>query len=250
MNPLFSFYLSLGVLLFAVVTAVYFFQEWYVHHQHHPFFLYWAVGSLLLYLLQVPVILANLGVNFSLSQFSGFYGLTIPLSFGGFLLIYLGTLQASGRPFTAQQRLWATLWFAACLVASAYFFVLKRGELTSHFAFHLSNFGFFLPVYLLQAVAAARWFVALKGRGASARVGVGLLALAGLVAIVARGLLFARVLAYPPNLWFFAIVDFESLFLMRLLGLALLLMSFLFIHHSWHRGGVIIDHPYTLPPRA
>lgn len=244
----FSFLLSASVLLFAVVTAVYFFQEWYAHHKHHPFFLYWGIGVLLLYLLQVPLTAANFGVRLNLAQFSGYFALTIPLSFAGLLFIYVGVRQASGYQLTHWQHLGVLLWFVASMLVFGYFFVLKRGELTNHLVFYLSIFAFFLPLYVLELTATLRWLVALRRCSVCAGAGVAVLMVSGLVGIVARGMLFWRILAYPPRLWFFA-ANFPALFFMRLAGLALLLTSFILIHRSWHRGYLNIDHPYTLPQK-
>ena len=226
-----TFYFSLVTLVIGVIGGLYLFIHW-LRHRKHKFSLLWAIGLFLLYWFQVPFILANAGVRFTVTNFNLFYSITLPLVFLGTILIYLGILSVS--PFKNQKRvnLYLFLWFVLSALVFAYYFIFQVGYSTRLFQFG-PTLVFFLPLYLLILSALWRWYRR-QDFSKTKSTSIGLIAITLSILLKIGGSLIAisRMLAYPPEFWFIALTDFDTLFFLEALNTLLLLTGFFLVHKN------------------
>src|SRR3989344_4401053 len=154
-SPIFVF--SIAVLTLGVVVGFYLILEWFRHGRRHHFPLFWAIGLFLFYWFQIPFILANAGVRFTVTDFNLFYALTLPTIFGGLMLIYLGVLSILQPPNAKKIKFWLSVWSMACILFFFYYLVIKGGIIDNHSSVFIVNLLFFVPARLLILLVLWKW---------------------------------------------------------------------------------------------
>lgn len=233
-NPM--FYFALVTFVAGIVSAIYFFTEWLRRGRHRFFILYWALGLLLLYWFQIPVIIGLAGKKIVYASFNQLFLVSTPMTLLGYLLIYLGIRSVAQLPLSKKSYTLLILWF----IASIIFYVGQywgataptRLWLLAPIAF------FFLPVQILNlhAIIAAyrrkELFVA-----ASAKAGFIALSTQVFTALSRYSFFVYKVFVYPPE---FAIVliRFSAFYIFtQMLGILFLIIGFLLIYSGLARTG-------------
>lgn len=200
-----------------------------------PFF--WGIGLFFLYWSLIPYILGNAGFRFTLTDFNAFYSLAFPATFGGLILVYLGILTIS--PLKNQKRInrLAVAWFVLCLLVFSFYFLMKGGEQTGRLPLFISTFLFFLPLRLLTLFAIWKWTTNPVLRdGQRTRIGIILVAGWGIIGVINQLLVTGKVLMYPPQFWYLALVDFKELFFLQSVSMLMLSVGFFLVHRRYFRS--------------
>lgn len=234
-NP--TFYLSLAVLVIGILGGLYLFLEWLRHGRQHKFPLLWGNGLLLLYWFQIPFILVNAGVRFTITDFNFFYAFALPTTFGGLVLVYLGILSVLQPPNSKKIKFWLSLWFVACILFFFYYFVIKGGIITDYSSVFIVNLLFFVPARLLILFALWEW-LRLQSWEKTKMTIMGIVLMISWAIMGIAGNVFAvkRLLAYPPQFWFIALLEFKPMFLLQAISLLLLVLGFIFVHRNCFRN--------------
>ena len=229
------FYLSLATLVLGIVGSVYLFIEWLYHRRQYRFVLFWSLSLFVHYLFQVPAILANAGVSFTLTDFSVFFAITYPLVFLAYIFIYLGLRSLFPPLSTRRGNIFFSLWFAAFVAI----FVAHKlvGVPVNNVSATIILLLFILPIQFLILRSLVRWF-------RSGQCLNSLISKIGIVVIIAAVLakmgqalfVFNNILKYPPDFWFVAISSSQTLFISQSLSTLLLLIGFFFVHQSCCRA--------------
>lgn len=234
-TPLFIF--SIAVLTLGVVIGLYLLLEWFRHGRRYKFPLYWAIGLFLFYWFQIPYILANAGVRFTVTDFNLFYALTLPTIFGGLMLIYLGILSILQPPNIKKIKFWLSLWLAACFLFFFYYFVIKGGVIDNHSSVFVVNLLFFVPARLLILFALWRWLRRQSWQKTKMTIfGIALMMGWAVMGIAGNVLAIKRLLAYPPQFWFIALAEFQLIFILQSTSMFLLILGFLLVHKNCFRN--------------
>lgn len=234
-NSMFVF--SLTVLTLGVVIGLYLLLEWFRHGRQYKFPLYWAIGLFLFYWFQIPFILANAGVRFTVTDFNLFYALTLPTIFGGLMLIYLGILSILQPPNAKKIKFWLSVWFVACILFFFYYLVIKGGVIDNHSSVFVVNLLFFVPARLLILFALFKWLRLQSWQKTKATIlGIVLMISWAVMGIAGNVFAIKRLLAYPPQFWFIALTEFKLMFLLQSVSMLLLIIGFLFVHKNCFRN--------------
>lgn len=230
-------YFSSATLILGIVIGCYFLFEWLLHKRRYKLPLFWAIGLFFLYWFLVPYILGNAGFRFTLTDFNVFYSFAFPVTFGGLILVYLGILTIS--PFKNQKRInrLLTMWFVLCLLVFSFYFLVRGGEQTGRSPLFITTFLFFLPLRLLILFAVWKLMTSRALRdGQRTRTGIALVAGWGIIGIIGQFLAIWKVLLYPPQFWYLALVDFKELFLLQSVSMLMLSVGFFLVHRRYFRG--------------
>ena len=225
------FYFSLLTLALGVLGGLYFFIKWLVHHQKHQFYILWAVGLFLLYLFQMPFILANAKLSFVISDFNVFFILMFLATFLALALIYLGILSASTGVINKKLITFLFYWFFLSGLLVALYFFIDHGIGSTYIPQILVVFLFFIPIYLITLIALWRWLRSGGGKKLfSINLGIAMLMISSILGLLEVFLALQKIIHYPPQFWFIALMSFDLLFLLQDIGIILLLVGFCLIH--------------------
>ena len=198
----------------------------------------WSLGLFLLDWFQIPTALFGARDQIVYTQFNSLFSISVPLSFLGFLLIYLGIRAVTHALIKKIVYSWFFLWFLAALI---FYGIQNWGTyaIGSRLGLFASVACFFVPVQLLNFSALWAAFRN-EHRAMAARTRWGLATLMGSVVVsFARYAFYAdQVILYPPQ---FALVLIRSSFFYlstQMLGIALLVAGFLLIHKETVRRGM------------
>ncbi|MCL5406742.1 MAG: hypothetical protein M1398_08525 [Deltaproteobacteria bacterium] len=196
----------------------------------------WSLGLFLLDWFQIPTALFGAREPFAYTQFDPLFAISIPLSFLGFLFVYLGIQTVTHAPVKKIAYTWFFLWFLAALV----FYGLQywgTEAVESRFGILTSEAFFLVPVQVLNlsALWAAyhdkSWLTTALARW-------GLVALMGsvLVSLARYAFYVEKVILYPPLFALLLIRSLTFYLTTQMLGIVLLVVGFLMIHKEIVRG--------------
>ena len=234
MYPNLDFYFTLSVFLASLILSTKLFIEWCRHRPRCKFLLAWAIGVLLLYWFQIPLILGNAGIRFTLTDFNLFFSLAFPMTFAGLALIYAG-LRFVSRELD-HSAFYLSAWLVLCLALFAFFSLIKDGVQTDRVSLFVTNLGFFIPIRFLILHAAWKWFRQEQAASQRFRFGLSLIMVFAFIGILGNIIAIPRILAYPPQFWYIALTNFRLLFLSQLGSLLALLVGIGLIHNSCIRS--------------
>ncbi len=204
--------------------------EWFRHQRKYAFMLAWALGLFLLDWFQIPTALFGARKQIVYSQFNVLFSVSIPLSFLGFLLIYLGIRAVTHAPLKKIVYAWFFLWFLAALL----FYGLQYQDahpIESQLGLLASMAFFLVPVQVLN-FSALRAGYKKKDWLASKPARWGLVLLMGSVVVsLARYTFYiVKVILYPPEFALLLIRSSRFYLATQMLGIVLLVVGFLLIH--------------------
>ena len=212
------------------VAGLFLLFEWLRHKRKYFFMLAWALGLFLLDWFQIPTALFGAGEHFVYSRFDTLFAISLPLSFLGFLLIYLGIRDVTHTPVRKMTYIWFSLLFLAALAFYGLQYwtahpVESRLSLLTSLAF------FFVPVQVL--IFSALW-AGFRNKNALttrlARWGLAVL-MASVIAALARYALYVdKLILYPPEFALLFIRSSRFYLATQMLGIVLLVAGFLLIH--------------------
>lgn len=236
MPPSPVFYASFFLLASGSLAGLFLLFEWFRHKRKYAFMLAWALGLFLLDWFQIPTALSEAHEQIVYTHSSVLFAISIPLSFLGFLLIYLGIRAVTHAPVRKITYAWFFLWFLAALV----FYGLQYWDgqaIGSRFGLLASMALFLIPVQILNLRALWAGF---RNRNALttklSRWGLVVLMTSVVVALARYVFYLDRVTLYPPA---FALLFIRSSFFYlatQMLGIALLVVGFLLIHREATQG--------------
>lgn len=223
-------FLSLFSFGLGLLCSAYLFYEWLKHRRVHAFPLFWSVGLLIFNIFNVPTVWANIKPPINISDWIGFYTLTIPLVFLGWILIYIGVIHV--RSLSEKHRLAERLffgWFLASLIFYYFRFSLEppKGYILSFVGIMV----FFLPIHILALISLWRWLRA-KGKYIDRRIraGIAVMIVALIVSVIRYFITINSLINYPPKYWFLSIISFDMVFILRNVVVVLLASGFFLVH--------------------
>ena len=242
LNP--SFYLSLATLVVGILGGVYLFVDW-LRHRRYDFSLFWSLSLFLHYWFQMPTILANLGIRFTLTDYNLFYLVAFPVVFLALILLYIGVLSI----FHAVQRktyLLLALWFFLSVIIPTVYFG-RDIQVASYLPTLATLFLFIFPIQILILVMLWKWF---QGKdhlhSRASKIGVSVMIAAMFMAVIQSFLALRAILIYPPQFWFIAITEANVLFVLQSINTLLLLAGFLLAHKQCcnilNKGGYVFNN--------
>lgn len=231
------FYGSLFVLASGPVAGFFLLFEWLRHKRKDAFILAWSLGLFLLDWFQIPIILFEARREFVYSQFNSLFSISVPLSFLGFLLIYLGIRAVTHAPVKKIVYAWLFLWFLAALIFYGLQYwssdaIQSRPSLLASMAF------FLVPVQLLNFSALLagyrnkNWLTTTR-----ARWGLVALLASVLVSLARYAFYIDKVMLYPPAFALLLIWSSRFYLSTQMCGILLLVAGFLLVHKEAASGG-------------
>jgi len=242
MLPTPVFYASFLILASGPAAGLFLLFEWFRHQRKFAFMLSWSLGLFLLDWFQIPTALFGARDQIVYSQFNSLFSISVPLSFLGFLLIYLGIRAVTHAPVKKVTHAWFFLWFLAALI----FYGLQywgASAIQSRLGLLASVAFFLVPVQLLNFLALwagyqnKNWLATKLARW-------GLAALMGAVVVsLARYAFYVdKVILYPPAFALLFIRSSSFYLFTQMLGIVLLVAGFLLIHREAVSGGTPVAY--------
>lgn len=216
-----------------LVSSSYFFLVWKKNRGRPHYLLLWALGLFLMYWFQVPIILTNLGVLVTVTDFNFFFAITLPITFLALALMYRGVAEALGTRLSPQRRalLWA--WFAFAAIFFSYHFIARKGVIEVYSLPTVGNLFFYIPLYFIIIVTTARWLLYASIRTASGVVGAIAVIVASALGIIRNFIIIENVLVYPPQFWYVVLTSTREFFALQTASIILFVLGFLLLHRRF-----------------
>ena len=227
-------YFPFWTFLISLASGYYFLVQWLINRQRYLF--YWSMGLFSFIWFQIPFILNHLNVRMVLTDFYPFFSFSFPMTFVGFVFVYLGVAYLSKKIDWSKMLIYFVSWFILCLSVYGFCFIVKGGTNMSYFMITASNILFFLPIRLLTLFTLWRW---IRGENSS-RIkpilpGIIVIIIACLEGLVNHIASVFQMLSYPPDLWYIALLNSKSLFSMEMAGFLLLISGFYLVQINYHK---------------
>ncbi len=234
----------LPILTFVVGTVggLLFLLDWLHVRPLGKLLLYWSVGLLFLHWLQVPILIAASGTPVVVEDMDIFISLGYPLTLIGLLLVYLGV--ATALPAAVLRRLHATIVIELSIAMAVYIISLftAHGVNADFLLLFVTNLLFFLPVRLLILFALWRWRRTVSPLQTRLHLGITFVMGWALFGVVNHLLVIPKVLAYPPQFWFIALVNVQMLYVMDVMSTPLFLIGMLLLRQRQERNSARAWH--------
>lgn len=227
-----AFILSFISLAFGVGSGVFFFLLWKESNYKNGFLLSSAIGIFLMYLFQVPFILANGGVSFVQTRFNFYFLFAFFANFFGLLLLFLAAKKILGS--SSLKRIMAVLagWylFLGFCVFNNWF---AYGLLKERLPLLIGAFLVFIPLRLIIFTSLTHvWSKNFRQAQKTAFWAGILFQTAVLINLVNYFITTKKILYYPKDFWFIAIVDDKTILLSGIFASMILVISLFKIFHS------------------
>lgn len=240
MHPTPAFILSLVSLLFGFGSSVFFLWRWWADRPRNSFVLVVSVGILLLYLFQIPFVLANGGVHFVQARFNPFFVVAFLSNFVGMVLVYCGLVVALGKP--KPSRLWWTLglWYGACLVNFVFDLFISRSVALERPGMVLAAILFFIPIRLAIFTAmTVVWTKSCISLNRNVFAGALLVQVSILCNVLNYIFTMKKILYYPRDFWFVAIVGSTGLQVLGIVASVCMVAGLYMLYSSFRSKSVI-----------
>lgn len=223
-----NLYLFITLLFLSTISGLWFLLHWFKNRAFKSR-LYVGLGLLVSHLFLYPFIIVSLGNRIVTSDFNSFYGITIPIAFFGWLLIYAGILRISPIKYSSIKSIFLILWLGASVVIYLYLGLTMPGISIDRIFQILPLALFFIPIQLFGIHTSHKWFHVhemKKREGFWARVHVASLLIVFILSFFQIGLASTCLVVYPPSFWFFALFSCSSVFVIEVVKVILLVVSF------------------------
>ena len=227
---------SLFSLTLAFLVSVLLFLSWIKHKKRRPrFLIFWAIGLLLMYAFQIPIILSNLGMEITVTDFNSFFTLAFPITFLSLILIYLGVVEVSKQRIKTRAKVVMSLWFLSSIIFFTYHFIVRGGIIETHSLTVVGNLVFYLPIRVLIIATLLRWFVKSTSKTLLLYLGTFGVILESLLGLFRNLLFLKNILVYPPEYWYLALSGLKVFFLTQILGIISIAIGFFFLYRVYHK---------------
>lgn len=202
-----AFLLSFVSLAFGAGSGAFFFLLWRESRYKDEFAFASCVGIFLQYLFQIPFILANAGVSFELTRFNGYFLAAFAANFIGLAFIFKAVFQRLGGVSLKESFIAIAVWFVGLVL---FLTQSQTGKLLLEERLPLvaGIFLLFVPLRIFCFVMIGKYYVTAKKY---MRSSVFILQMALILQILNHFLSVRKMLYYPKNFWFIAIVDDNTL---------------------------------------
>lgn len=231
----YQYYFSTGVFVLSLLGGCYLLIGWLLHNKRDPLMVLWAIGLWLTYWIQIPAMLVNSGVEFTVTDLNLIFAIAAPLCFLGMLLIFAGiALRASARPPVMLFRM-LSLWFLACALFFLYAFQ-QGSQITTYWPATVGAVFFFVPLLMLTFFTLIRLMRRARNEHLPHLLsGARYLMIGATFEIAAIVSGYFAVMQYPPRFWFIALLFSTPMLLLSTLATILLLFSFFLIRLDVHK---------------
>lgn len=150
-------YLLSAILAISLASSVFVLLTW-LKRKHEQYRLLFALSLLAIHLFLVPFLIVSMQKQSVATSFNTFYVAAFPITFLGWILVYIALLRISRQKCAAKFKLCFFAWFAASGASAFYFFIVKNAMLTDHFFQIAPIVFFFLPIQALSILTTYTWF--------------------------------------------------------------------------------------------
>ncbi len=227
-----AFILSFISLAFGIGSGVFFFLLWKESSYKNGFLLSSAIGIFLMYLFQVPFILANAGVSFVQTRFNFYFLFAFFANFSGLVLLFWAATKVLGSSGRRRIAVALTAWFVfVCLSILNNWF--SYGLLKERLPLLVGAFFIFIPLRLIIFASLIHiWSKKLWQTQKTAFWAGILFQTAVLIHLINYFVSIKKILYYPKNFWFIAIVDDKIILVSGIIASVILVISLFKIFQS------------------
>ncbi len=227
-----EFQLGLFAFALSLLFSAFYFWDWLHYHKgaRNHVTLFWGAGLFFSSWFQIPFLIANAGLPFSVPDYHPLFVIVLSISFAGTVLLYR-SIRMLAKPDAAKIDGYLVSWAALYAIFLSYRFYSLGGTVSSSLPIIAATFIFNIPLFVLILVALLRWYGVMTWK-ASPCTGLGIVFFTGAILFRIGVAVFSVItmLRYSPELWFIAIMAPTTRFAVHAVSIILLIAALLCIH--------------------